>query len=437
MADSKHNQANTVTRRTAIKAGAGALLASGVPLFWPGEARADKAKIDAVLNGAVTSGDVPGVVAAAADDKGVFYEGAFGKRNLVTGTAMTPDTMFWIASMTKALTSIAAMQMVEQGKLSLDKPISDVVMELSAAQVLEGFDAEGKPKLRPPKRPITLRHLLTHTAGFSYDLWNKDIERYMKVANVPGIGTCKLEALKVPMIADPGEKWEYGINIDWAGKAVERVSGMSLDGYMRERIFTPLGMKDTGFILRPDQQARLASVHARGADGKLSPIEFGMPQAPEFFMGGGALYSTGRDYLSFLRALLGNGKLGTAQILKPETVALVNKNSMGDLNVTLLKTAQPDLTNDAEFFPGMVKKWGLAYMINTQDVPGKRSAGSLAWAGLANTYYWLDPKKKVAGVILTQILPFADTKTLQVFGDFEGAVYQNGRPPAAGAAKAG
>jgi CubicO group peptidase (beta-lactamase class C family) len=435
MADNQHDQASTVTRRTAIQAGAGALLASGIPLFWPGQARADKAKIDAVLSGAVSAGDVPGVVALAADDKGVFYEGAFGKRNLVTGAAMTPDTMFWIASMTKAVTSVAAMQMVEQGKLSLDKPISDVVMELSAAQVLEGFDAEGKPKLRPPKRPITLRHLLTHTAGFSYDLWNKDIERYMKVANVPGIGTCKLEALKVPMVADPGEKWEYGINIDWAGKAVERVSGLSLDGYMRERIFTPLGMKDTGFILRPDQQARLASVHARGADGKLSPIEFGMPQAPEFFMGGGALYSTGRDYMAFLRALLGNGKLGNAQILKPETIALLNKNSMGDLNVTLLKTAQPDLTNDAEFFPGMVKKWGLAYMINTQDVPGRRSAGSLAWAGLANTYFWLDPKKKVTGVVLTQILPFADGKTLDLLSGFESAVYQNGRPQAA--AKAG
>ena len=196
MADNKHNQANRVTRRTAIQAGAGALLASGMPLFWPGEAWADKAKIDAVLGGAVSSGNVPGVVALAADDKGVLYEGAFGKRNLVTGAAMTPDTMFWIASMTKAVTSIAAMQMVEQGKLSLDKPISDVVMELSAAQVLEGFDAEGKPKLRSPKRPITLRHLLTHTAGFGYDLWNKDIERYMKVANIPGIGTCKLEALK-------------------------------------------------------------------------------------------------------------------------------------------------------------------------------------------------------------------------------------------------
>src|SRR5262244_3137168 len=282
MADSKHDQATPLTRRNAMQAGAAALLASGSPLLWSGEARADKAKVDTVLNNAVSAGNVPGVVAVAADDKGVLYEGAFGKRNLVSGAAMTPDTMFWIASMTKAVTSTAALQMVEQGKLSLDKPISDVVMELSAAQVLEGFEADGKPKLRPPKRPITLRHLLTHTAGFSYDLWNKDIERYMKVANVPGIGSCKLEALKVPMIADPGDKWEYGINIDWAGKAVERVSGLSLDGYMRERIFTPLGMKDTVFILRPDQQARLASVHARDKDGKLSPVEVGMPQAPEF-----------------------------------------------------------------------------------------------------------------------------------------------------------
>jgi CubicO group peptidase (beta-lactamase class C family) len=427
MADSKHDQATTITRRKAMQAGAVALLASGAPLLWSGEARADKAKIDAVVNGAVSAGNVPGVVALAADDKGVLYEGAFGKRNLATGAAMTPDTMFWIASMTKAVTSVAAMQMVEQGKLSLDKPISDVVLELSAAQVLDGFDDAGKPKLRPPKRPITLRHLLTHTAGFSYDLWNKDIERYMKVANVPGIGSCKLEALKVPLIADPGDKWNYGINIDWAGKAVERVSGLSLDGYMRERIFTPLGMKDTVFILRPDQQARLASIHARGADGQLKPIEFGMPQAPEFFMGGGALYSTGRDYITFLRALMAGGRLNNAQILKPETVAQMNKNNMGELNVTMLKTAQPDLTNDAEFFPGMVKKWGLAYMINTQDVPGGRSAGSLAWAGLANTYFWLDPKKKVTGVVLTQILPFADAKALQLLSDFESAVYKNGR----------
>ncbi len=427
MADNKHDQASTATRRSAMQAGVGAVLATGVPLFWSGEARAQKAKVDSVLNGAVSAGSVPGVVAAAADDKGVIYEGAFGKRNLVTGAAMTPDTMFWIASMTKAVTSVAAMQMVEQGKLHLDKPISDVVLELSATQVLEGFDASGAPKLRAPKRPLTLRHLLTHTAGFSYDLWNQDIARYMKHANIPGVGTCKNEALKTPLVADPGDKWEYGIGIDWAGKAVERVSGLSLDGYLRERIFGPLGMKDTGFILRPDQQARVASVHARDKDGKLSPIEFGMPQAPEFFMGGGGLYSVARDYLTFLRMLLAGGRLNNAQILKPETVATINKNAMGNVNVTLLKTNMPDLTNDAEFFPGTVKKWGLAYMINTQDVPGGRSAGSLAWAGLANTYFWLDPKKKVTGVILTQILPFADHKTLQLLADFESAVYKNGR----------
>jgi methyl acetate hydrolase len=249
----------------------------------------------------------------------------------------------------------------------------------------------------------------------------------MKVANIPGVGTCKLEALKTPLIADPGDQWNYGINIDWAGKAVERVSGLSLDGYVRERIFAPLGMKDTVFILKPDRQARVASVHARGADGKLAPIEFSMPQAPEFFMGGGGLHSSGRDYLTFLRMLLAGGKLNNAQILEPETVALMNRNNMGDVNVTLLKATQPDLTNDAEFFPGMAKKWGLAYMINTQDVPGRRSAGSLACPGLANTYFWLDPKKKVAGVILTQILPFADQKTLQLLADFESAVYKNGR----------
>jgi CubicO group peptidase (beta-lactamase class C family) len=277
--------------------------------------------------------------------------------------------------------------------------------------------------VRPARRPITLRHLLTHTAGFSYNIWNADVGRYMEHASIPGIIECKNACLTLPLLFDPGDRWEYGINIDWAGKAVEKVSGLNLHEYARERIFEPLGMADTTFVPTDDQRGRTSKMHVRNADGSLVAIEFAMPTEPEFFMGGGGLYSTAKDYLRFLRALLAGGTLDGAQILKPETVEEANRNQMGDLTVSLLRTVDPISSNDAEFFPGMKKTWGLAYMISTEEAPTGRSAGSLAWAGLANTYYWLDPTKRVAGVILTQILPFADPAVLDTFGRFERAVY--------------
>jgi CubicO group peptidase (beta-lactamase class C family) len=289
--------------------------------------------------------------------------------------------------------------------------------------VLDGFDASGTPILRPARRPITLRHLLTHTAGFTYNIWNQDMGRYMEQTGMPGIISCQNVCLQAPLMFDPGERWEYGINIDWAGKAVEHVSGLSLNDYLREHIFEPLGMTDSGFVIGPDQRARLASMHVRTGDSSVGVIDFEVPQQPEFFMGGGGLYSTGRDYLTFLRALLAGGTLEDAQILRPETVAEMNRNQIGDLTVGLMRTADAASSNDAEFFPGLTKKWGLGYMINVDQAPTGRSAGSLAWAGLANTYYWLDPTRRVAGVILTQILPFADSAVLDLFGQFERAVY--------------
>ncbi len=379
--------------------------------------------MDAILQAAVTAGEVPGVVALAADDHGVIYQGAFGKREVGSERAMTVDTVFWIASMTKAITSVAAMQLVEQGKLSLDEPLSRINPELASLPVLEGFDAEGKPRLRPARRAITLRLLLTHTAGFTYDIWNADMVRYQQYAGIPGITECKNVTLLTPLVFDPGERWEYGINIDWVGKTVERVSGKSLEEYFRDHIFTPLGMKDSGFVIRPDMRERMASMHARQADGSLVPIPFEIPQQPEFYMGGGGLYSTGPDYLTFLRALLGGGRLDGAQILRPETVAEMAKNQIGDLRVGLMKTAMPAASNDAEFFPGMLKKWGLATMITMERAPTGRSAGSLAWAGLANTYFWIDLAQRVCGVILTQILPFCDEKVLRLFKEWESAVY--------------
>jgi CubicO group peptidase (beta-lactamase class C family) len=246
---------------------------------------------------------------------------------------------------------------------------------------------------------------------------------------VPGIISCKNAALKTPLAFDPGDRWEYGINIDFAGKAVEAVSGQNLNVYLREHIFQPLGMKDTNFVLGPDQIARLVSMHARGPDGGLAPIEFGIPQEPEFFMGGGGLYGTGRDYLAFLQMLIHGGEFNGARILRPETVAQMSKNNIGDINISrvVLKTTAPTATPDVDMgqlFPGQDVKWGLSFLINPQQGPAGRSGGSLTWAGLANTYFWVDPSKKVAGVILTQILPFVDPRVLNLYTKFESGVYK-------------
>jgi CubicO group peptidase (beta-lactamase class C family) len=385
--------------------------------------------VDEALRQAAETKKVPGVVAIAANNDGVIYEGAFGKRDLTNGTDMTADSVFWIASMTKALTATAAMQLVEQGKLQLDEPISKVLPELATPKVLEGFDDKGQPKLRPAKRPITLRQLLTHTAGFTYDLWDADTAQYVKAANLPGIISCKNAALTTPLAFDPGDRWEYGINIDFAGKAVEAISGQRLNVYLREHIFQPLGMKDTDFVIGPDQKKRLVTVHARKPDGGLDPIEFGVPQEPEFFMGGGGLYGTGRDYLAFLQMLMHGGEFNGARLLRPETVAQMSKNNIGDVNISrvVLKTTAPASTPDVDMgqlFPGQDIKWGLSFLINPQEGPAGRSGGSLSWAGLANTYFWVDPSKQVAGVILTQILPFVDPSVLALYGKFESGVYK-------------
>jgi methyl acetate hydrolase len=379
--------------------------------------------VDEVLGSAIDRGDVPGVVAMAATRDGVVYQAAFGRRALSDEAAMRTDTVFWIASMTKAITSAAAMQRVEQGKLALDNEIANVLPELAAPQVLEGFDSSGQPRLRPARRSITLRHLLTHTAGLVYEMFNPEMGRYMETKALPGIISCQNAALSLPLVFDPGEKWDYGINIDWVGKAVERVSGQLLGDYLAENLFGPIGMKDTAFRLTPERRARLASMHARGPDGTLAPIEFEVPQEPEFQMGGGGLYGTASDYLGFERIFLNEGRANERSLLKPETVRLMAANAIGDLNVQPLKTAIPDLSNDAEFFPGMAKKWGLGFMISTEPLPGGRSAGSLAWAGLGNTYFWIDLGSGVAGVILMQLLPFADPKALALLHEFEKAVY--------------
>ncbi|WP_454623585.1 serine hydrolase domain-containing protein [Bradyrhizobium cenepequi] len=382
-----------------------------------------KAQIDQLLRQKCDAKEIPGVVAIAATGNETIYENAFGKRDLGKDDAMTTDSVFWIASMTKAVTSAGAMQLVEQGKLSLDEPIGKLLPDLASPQVLEGFDANGEPKLREARTPITLRHLMTHTAGFCYHMWNGEMGKYISKTEMPTITTCKNDALKAPLVSDPGTRWEYGINIDFIGKAVEAASGKRLDAYLRDHLFAPLGMNDTGFKISDAMRKRLVGMHARIPDGTLAPIPFELEQEPEFHMGGGGLYSTAGDYIKFTRMILNKGRGNGNQVLKPETIALMSQNHMGDLNVTKMVSADPTLSNDVDLYPEMDKKWGLSFLINSAKTPEGRSAGSLAWAGLANTYYWIDPARDVTGVILMQLLPFGDGKCLEAFAGFERGIY--------------
>jgi methyl acetate hydrolase len=411
-----------VLRSAAILAAAGPALAGRV-VHAEVARPAGAPRIDAVLRTAIGSREVPGVVAMAANEDGIIYEGVFGTRRVGSGQAMTRDTVFRVASMIKTITSVAAMQLVEQGKLDLEGPLPEIDPILNAPQVLDGFDETGKPLLRPAKRPITLRHLLTHTSGFCYRLWDVELGRYVTALNAMPRAR-RAELPRSPLMFDPGERWEYGTSIDWVGRIVEAVSEQRLDNYFREHIFEPLGMPDTGFVISAEQRAREASVHKRKPDGTLEAEPLEKPSTPTKFSGGGGIYSTAPDYLTLARMLLNGGTLNGARILRPETVGLMNRNQTGEIETGRLKTVAPSLSNDVDFFPGMHLRWGLGYMITMGSVPGGRSAGSLTWGGLLNTYYWIDPAKRVAAVFMTQVLPFADHHALRVYRDFERGVYR-------------
>jgi methyl acetate hydrolase len=379
--------------------------------------------IDEALAQGVSNGAVAGVVALAADSRGVVYEAAYGKRDLAGAAGITQDTVFWLLSMTKAITATACMQLVEQGRLGLDQPMSEVLPELAAPMVLEGFDASGKPTLRPAKRAITLRHLLTHTSGFTYSNWSDRIPQYEKATGMVDIAESKNGAFASPLEFDPGDRWQYGIGMDVVGKIIEAISDQSLEIYFREHIFEPLGMANTGFLISSAQKQRTATTYARQANGSLKALPFEMPQRPEFFSGGGGLFGTPRDYMAFLQMLLGDGTFNGAQILKPQTVAAMRTNQIGDLDVNPLKSSAPVWSNDANLFPGMQQKWGLSFDINTMPGPNGRSAGSCSWAGLLNCYYWIDPVKKATGAMFTQLLPFYDARVVDLYGAFERGLY--------------
>ena len=379
----------------------------GVVCAWRGTSAAPS-DIDTLLRTAVEQKRVPLVVAMVADGRGVVYEHATGAGK---------DAIFAIASMTKPITSVAAMQLVEAGKLKLDAPASTYVPELRDVRVLDGGT------LRPPKTPITLRQLLSHTAGFSYEIFNKDIFERVAKKEVASFMAGGDGFLKAPLIADPGTRWEYGINTDWVGRIVERVSGQTLDVYLRDKIFTPLGMSDTYFVVPAEKQSRVLPQYVRAADGTLTQQPPPEPKVT-FFSGGGGLYSTAPDYLRFVRALMAGGELDKRRILSAESVALMGRNQIGELTIRPLPSLIPQFATDNAALPGALDKFGLGFALNSKAGGTPRGLNTMAWAGIFNTFFWIDREKHVSAVFFTHMLPGLEPGVTKLVEDFDRAVYE-------------
>lgn len=384
-------------------------------------------EIDTVLKQTVeAAGGAPGVVAMATDRKANFYEGAAGRRELGKDQPMTKDSVMAIFSTTKAMTGTCIMQLVEEGKIRLDDAAKKYVPEIAELQVLDGFDAAGQPKTRPPKRDITLNDLMLHTSGLCYEFFSPDDLKFRGAKNIPTVVSSSFASIRTVLLHEPGERWTYGVNIDWLGRVVEQQRGKRLGEVMKERIFEPLDMHDTAFTMTPSMQDRRATIHDRAMDGKLTPLpDLVLPQPPEMDMGGHGLYATVGDYMKFIRMILNDGAGPKGRVLKAETVDLMSRNGLGDIKSGGWTTSIPSLSNNGEFFPSVKKGWGYTFQINEEQTPSGRPAGSLMWAGLANLFYWIDRKNGIGGFWGSQILPFQDVSSYAGFVDFETAVYQH------------
>ena len=367
-------------------------------------------QLDSLLNKSVAEKDMPFVVAMVGNAASITYSGAVG---------VAPDAVFRVFSFSKAIGTMAAMMLIERGKLSMDTCVVDILPEFGNLQVLDGFDGD-TPRLRAPRVQATVRHLATHTSGLEYEFWNADIARYVGLTGHPGMLTGLKAALSYPMVTDPGTRWGYGMGIDWLGLVVEAVDGRRIDAFCRDEIFDPLGMSSTVFEVRPD---RLAAMVIRGEDGEFVPFDLAPPTQPEVYGMGHALYSTAPDYMRFLRMILNKGALDGSRVLSEASIRVMQADQMRGLTFQKMVTALPPITADFDPFPGSKVTHSFGFMRNEADIPARRAAGSLGWAGVCNTHYWVDPARDVAAVFMTQSLPFADLRVMRAYAEFERAVY--------------
>lgn len=371
----------------------------------------DGSAISALLDGVVSKGAVHGIAAVVVDRNGQLFHHAAGEAS--------ERTVFRNASMTKAVATTAALQLMEQGRLSLDATVESILPEFGKLSVLDGFDGD-KPRLRPPASKATVRQLMTHSAGLGYFFLNEKLLKYHTVTGEPHALSGLKRSLSVPMVNDPGTAWEYGVNTDWLGLIVEKLSGQSLGSYLQQFVYGPLGMKDSTFTPSAEQRERLLPVKQRQADGTLAPSPYDLPPSSEWDAAGHGSYGTVQDYGRFVQAWLNDG----AGILKPATVQMALQDHLGQIKVPeLLKSAMPDLSNDVPSLP-VPQSWGLGFHLTLADLPGMRSNGTGDWAGVFNSYYWIDRSKGIGGVLMTQVLPFFDMPVIETLMGFETAVYQ-------------
>lgn len=401
-----------ITRREFARAGI-ATAVSGARLS---AASRRNSALDEVLSNGILRRKIPAVVAVLANANGVLYQGAFGRRDASSRVPIELDSIFEIASMTKPITSVAAMQLVEQGKLALDEPASKYLPEFATFPVLDGFDRRGRALLHRVRTPVTLRQLLSHTSGFAYTTWSPEMSRYEAIGGNS----------ETTLLFEPGTRWQYGYSTDWVGRIIEKVSGLTLEQYFLRNVTGPLGMDDTGFSIPASKFERMSSRFGRQRNGAIAVIQRRLPGPPKSFSGGGGLYGTAPDFVRFMQMYLRQGLLNDAdRLLHPQTIQLMGTNQIGDLNAGKLKSVRPGVAIDTDFHPGFEDRFGLGFLLNTVDIEGGRSAGSLAWAGIDNTYFWIDPHRELCATIMMQFLPFCDQQAVGLLSDFERAIYQN------------
>lgn len=377
----------------------------------------------AAAKAAVEQGQVPGAVAIVGNGERVLHRSAFGPSHRPDGRPHTLDDVFMIASMTKAISSVAGAQLLEQGRFTLDQPAEELLPEIADHQVLTGYDADDRPILRPARSKVTMRQLFTHTSGHSSDVWYANTKHYADVMGLPPIPSCKAAAFNLPLAFDPGTGWEYGVATDFLGKIVETLSGMRLEEYYRTQIFDRIGMSWTRFVMTGRERAELVPVRGKTGRGQYSVLDFEISQTPEMYMAGAGLYGTAGDYFRFLQMLLNKGDAPNGRVLKPETVELMFQNHIGDIRLPALKTVLPAVSADLALDDPVGSKWSLCARTNLTDMPGRRRAGSQFWGGLACSYYWVDPRSNLAGLIFMSYFPFADRDGLDLFETLERETY--------------
>jgi CubicO group peptidase (beta-lactamase class C family) len=377
-----------------------------------------QAALAASLEGAVERGDTAGVVALVVDRDGVLFEGAAGQLDVAGGAAMPTDAIFTLASMTKPVTSVAAMMLYEQGELDLDDPVSKFLPGFDALEVISAFDAtSGAYEVAPATSEMTVRHLLSHTSGIGYAFCNATVARLQQSTQRSELG--------LPLLNEPGAEWHYSASTRLLGQIIESITDQTLEELFQENIFEPLGMTDTSFAVPLERQSRLPTLHVRTATGGLRESPQNAPSTPTAPFGGdGGLYSTAHDYGRFMRMFLNGGELDGARILRESSVALMGENQLGPGFVELQQSTNPGLSRDFPLGAGQ-DKFGLGFQLTGADSAGaSRSVGSMAWAGIFNTEFWIDPRQGIAATLLMQVLPFYDEGAIEALQDFESSVYR-------------